>query len=104
MGWFKTLNFLRTQCSTEFYGGQSAYDPKWAEAVKVRDNYKCQLCNNTSLKKHGIKKLTKSKNKILQAHHILYRSKYPELRNNLNNGITLCKWCHEETHKINSIK
>lgn len=97
MGWGKTLQFLRRECSTERYG--TYYDPKWADAVKHRDNYRCQICNNINLKKHGII-VGKKKDRWIQAHHILYKSNYPDLKHSINNGITLCHWCHKETHLI----
>lgn len=54
----------------------------WSESVKERDKGICQICFN--------------KGNI--AHHIFYKSKYPKLSLNLNNGITLCKKCHKEVH------
>jgi len=54
----------------------------WSRVIRKRDK-KCQLCGST---------------KELVAHHILYKSKFPELSLNINNGITLCKKCHLETH------
>jgi hypothetical protein len=66
----------------------------WREAVFKRDNWTCQNkdCN---------------KNKCyLEAHHIKSWAKYPELRYELSNGITLCKECHnlirKKYFKINS--
>lgn len=62
--------------------GQQAEYIKWKRHVKRRDNYKCQwsFCN------------CKTK---LQVHHILEWSKYPHLRYDVNNGITLCKVHHK---------
>jgi len=54
----------------------------WSKVIRKRDK-KCQLCGST---------------KELVAHHILYKSKFPELSLNINNGITLCRKCHLETH------
>lgn len=49
----------------------------WARQVKYRDDYKCKISN---LDCGG----------ALEAHHILAWSKFPELRYNVNNGISLC--------------
>lgn len=51
---------------------------KWMK-VFTRDNFKCKMCE--------------SKVK-LQAHHILPWRDYPELRFDVNNGITLCQAHH----------
>jgi DNA-directed RNA polymerase subunit M/transcription elongation factor TFIIS len=57
----------------------------WREAVFKRDNFTCQEC--------GRKKVT------LHPHHIKHFALFPDLRFELNNGITLCKKCHQEKHK-----
>lgn len=57
----------------------------WRSKVFKRDNYTCQHCN----KKGG----------ELNAHHIKTFAKFPELRFDVNNGLTLCKNCHINLHK-----
>lgn len=50
---------------------------RWMLAVKKRDCWKCRIAN-------------KDCNGRLEAHHILPWRDYPELRYEINNGITLC--------------
>lgn len=58
----------------------------WRRSVFERDQWMCVLGG----KNHGCK---------LQAHHIKPFARYPELRFDLNNGITLCVNCHINLHK-----
>jgi len=57
----------------------------WREIIFERDNWTCQICN-----KRGF---------LIHAHHINNFSDYPNLRFDLNNGITLCTNCHRKFHK-----
>ena len=60
---------------------------KWRKQVYERDGYLCQMC--------------KVDGKRLNAHHHKPWSLFPELRYELDNGITLCQCCHILVHKIN---
>lgn len=57
----------------------------WRIKVYTRDDYKCQDCGAKDIE--------------LNAHHIMSFAEYPELRFDINNGITLCKPCHIKEHK-----
>ena len=57
----------------------------WASMVKLRDG-KCTECGSIY---------------DLHAHHIKPYKDYPELRHDVNNGITLCGQCHRKWHKEN---
>ncbi len=54
---------------------------QWRKQVWLRDNFKCKIGNPDCFGR-------------IEAHHILSWSKYPELRYNINNGITLCHFHH----------
>ena len=57
-----------------------SFDKTTREVVLSRDSYKCRVCG--SIEK-------------LEAHHIVPSSRGgPDTE---NNGITLCKWCHDKT-------
>lgn len=57
----------------------------WREEVFKRDNYTCREC--------GLK------GGILHPHHIIPFAKCSSLRFNINNGLTLCKKCHQQRHR-----
>lgn len=56
---------------------------KWRSAVYERDGYKCQECGATD---------------SLNAHHIKAWATHPELRFDIDNGVTLCFDCHAKIH------
>ena len=58
----------------------NTYYKEWVRKVFDRDNYTCQCCG-----KRGSN---------LNAHHLYNFSDYPDLRYDINNGITLCEACH----------
>ena len=54
---------------------------EWRMVVYKRDGFKCKISNEDCCGK-------------IEAHHILSFTKYPELRYEINNGITLCQAHH----------
>ena len=60
----------------------------WRNAVFTRDNYTCRCCGARNERGSG-------KSVYLHAHHLESFAKNPELRFDINNGVTLCKECHD---------
>lgn len=56
----------------------------WRKAVYERDNYTCQNCGCIGGQ--------------LNAHHIKSFARYPSLRLDVDNGVTLCSACHKLAH------
>lgn len=67
--------------SRDIHGGKENIE--WRSRVFERDNWTCQTCHIRGV--------------YLEAHHIKSWKDYPELRFNLENGVTLCKECHSLT-------
>lgn len=64
---------------------KSIESKNWRRLIFIRDDFTCQYCKQIGGK--------------LRAHHIKLWSKYPDLRFEIENGITLCEFCHKEIHK-----
>lgn len=62
----------------------TAESAAWSKAVKERDKFTCQECDQIGGKLHS--------------HHIKPWADYPDLRLELSNGVTLCKECHQLLH------
>lgn len=60
----------------------SAYR-KWRLDIFKRDNFTCVECGK--------------RDRTIEAHHIKPQSENPELRYEIDNGITLCHECHKQT-------
>lgn len=58
---------------------------KWRADVLERDGGCCRVCG--------------SKERVMNVHHILPFSTYPEDRYNIVNGLTLCPDCHKALHR-----
>ncbi len=71
-------------------GHGSVQYKEWRQKIFERDNYACQDCGARC----GIGKTI-----YVTAHHIKSFSKHPELRFDVNNGITLCEICHCKVDK-----
>ena len=56
----------------------------WRHDVFSRDNFVCQMPGCPG-------------DRYLESHHVRTFSKFPELRFEVNNGITLCRQCHNST-------
>lgn len=76
--WIEDRSLLKKDDSNR--GGDVAVR-EWSTNVKERDDWKCKIENQDCDGK-------------LEAHHILRWEDYPELRYELNNGITLCHKHH----------
>ena len=61
----------------------------WRKQVFERDNYTCKKCGNRSSVDNPV---------VIHPHHIKSYTYYPELRYEVDNGITLCISCHHQTH------
>ena len=73
----------------------SATFTEWRKAVFERDNYTCQDCGA----RNGNGKAV-----ILHPHHIKSFTKYPALRFDISNGLTLCVHCHKRQTSWQSLR
>jgi 5-methylcytosine-specific restriction endonuclease McrA len=63
---------------------------QFVNTVLERDNYTCQWCGA----KNGLGETI-----VLQVHHIIHYWERLDLAYDVENGITLCKPCHQKAHK-----
>ena len=63
---------------------ECANNKQWKKTILERDLHKCKQCASTYR---------------LQVHHVKNWEEFPELRFDINNGITLCISCHMKLHK-----
>lgn len=69
---------------------ESRFDERavnWAKRIKYRDNYCCVVCGAENKKK-------------LESHHLDAWASYPELRIDIQNGVSLCTTCHNQYHSM----
>lgn len=57
---------------------------EWRKTVLQRDDYTCRICGVRGSRMH--------------AHHLDSYAQHPELRTDPDNGVTLCKPCHDQFH------
>ena len=85
------LNTGRTHFKKGYKTGYYSLDYKqWRIAVFENDDYKCQGCGLIDT--------------YLTAHHIKSFAKFPELRFEIENGITLCEDCWNKLKKKYNIQ
>lgn len=71
-------------CESEKEDGRKSYRyEKWKNKIIARDGFKCTICGRTE---------------GLEVHHILPYEDNPEKRLDIDNGITLCKFCHSNKY------
>lgn len=76
--WIKDRTKVRIDVDNERGG---PLNKQWSRSVKNRDGWKCRISN-------------KDCSGRLESHHILGWKDHPELRYEVNNGITLCHFHH----------
>lgn len=81
--WELSRNWQWWKMSENYRARRNILQKQWRLDVYERDNFTCQMpwCNNRWC--------------YLEAHHIKTFAKYPSLRLDINNWITLCKKCHK---------
>ena len=81
----RILNFIEPR--SNYNGGEHYNIAKWRQKVLARDKKQCQICTNSIKDVHRGRKIRN------EAHHVIPR--YHGGKNTLNNGITLCTFCHD---------
>jgi hypothetical protein len=81
VAWNKIIDRTKLKRYTGNNERRSPAYREWRLEVYKRDNYKCRIADNNC-------------DGIIEAHHILGWVEHPELRYQVNNGITLCHAHH----------
>ena len=81
--WIKDRSKLKSYDRDERRSSEYA---AWRKVVWLRDNFKCKIDNPDCLGR-------------IEAHHILSWRNYPDLRYQVNNGITLCHFHHPKRRR-----
>ena len=63
-------------------------DQLWSKAVKAKYNYRCAICYTTE---------------GLESHHVVHRRQCGVLRNDIKNGICLCKEHHDQAERVDML-
>lgn len=79
-----TSEYMKVRNSDEY--------KEWRFKVFVRDSFTCQLCHSN--RENSINKIN------LNAHHIKSFKEYTNERLNVDNGITVCEYCHQWIHNL----
>lgn len=85
---YRCLQCGRTNAIPTAYNldaGKGSHMDKVKREAKARDRYQCVLCGRSQK---------------LHVHHIVPRSKRPDLQYHLLNLMTLCEDCHHKTHQF----
>ena len=64
----------------------------WKKVIINRDGSRCCYCDAKGKKAH------------LEGHHIIYKHTEMRLALTTNNGVILCRSCHDEVHRLNPIR
>ena len=86
----RLLNYLEPRLS--YSQGKVFGTAKWRKEVLAKDRNRCQNCFN------AIKDIYRNRVICNEGHHIIPR--HHGGKNTLNNGITLCQFCHDYFDKM----
>ena len=81
----KLLNYVEPRLN--YNQGKVFGIAKWRKEVLAKDNNKCQNCFN------AIRDIYRNRKISNESHHLIPR--HHGGKNTLNNGITLCAFCHD---------
>lgn len=79
--------YIDGRCKINYNRSTDVDEKLWRNRVYKRDNYTCQYCND-------------NKGGNLNSHHLDGWNWCIDKRYDIDNGVTLCKKCHEEFHHI----